>query len=149
MNHTCSLFATQHCESPRSVIVVPTAVTGCAARGAQAVQQCEHRLCSTVLTLRPHRPTRAAALPAASRICLFHPKAASHSSRMRMREPELKSASSAFSACDKLLRSLEPLRMSSLIILARPKACRAACAAFFNYLRSVVACSEIIFRFLY
>ena len=53
------------------------------------MQHCEHRLCSTVLTLRPHRPTRAAALPAASRICLFHPKAASHSSRVRMKEPEL------------------------------------------------------------
>ena len=50
MNHTCSLFAWQLCEAPRSVIVVPTAVTGCAARGAQVVEHCKDRLCSTVTT---------------------------------------------------------------------------------------------------
>ena len=48
---------------------------------------------------------------------------------MRAREPDSKSSSSALSAGDKVLRSFQPLTMSSLINLAHAISCRAACAA--------------------
>ena len=47
VNQSCFRLATQHCESPRSVIVVPGAVTGCAAHGAQVVQQCAYAASSS------------------------------------------------------------------------------------------------------
>ena len=51
--HPLQVASTQH--KRQSAARSLTAVTGCAARRAQAVQHCEHRLRSTVLTLRPHR----------------------------------------------------------------------------------------------
>ena len=48
---TSSLFAAQRRDSLRFVMVFPTAVTGWAARRAQAVQHCQHKLRSTVFTL--------------------------------------------------------------------------------------------------